>query len=202
MIKGFKSKYYLLFIIPSAFLFYIIAIILNCPHNLIYAQSSNNNSLSTYQNSTYGITIKYPPDWNVVESSAIKGTDIDIATFISPNQIDNAIVDIYKDKKDIIDKDTSTYLNSTISLYKNDLKDFKIIESSTNNLLAGSNVAYKLIYTYTTGDGFKMKDFETGAIIENKKYRIVYDGKESVFDSYLPLVQDMINTFKISSTDN
>lgn len=47
-----------------------------------------------------------------------------------------------------------------------------------------------------------MKDLETGAIIGVKIYRIVYDGKESVFDNYLPLVQDMINTFKVTPTNN
>lgn len=197
MINGFKRKY-ILFIIPLVFIFYM-AIGLDKPLVLVYAQNSN-NSLSTYQNSTYGITIKYPHNWSIIDSAGIENTDVDIVTFLSPNQDDNAIVEVHQDKPDNVDRDIGAYLSSTISLYKNNLHDFKVIESNTNSSLAKNN-AYKLIYTYTTGDGFKMKDLETGTMIGTKIYYIIYDGKESVFDNYSPIVQTMIDTFKVAATN-
>ena len=110
-------------------------------------------------------------------------------------------MDVHQDKLGNGNKDIASYLNSAISLYKNDLHDFKVIESNTNSLLAGSK-AYKLIFTYTTGDGFKMKDMEIGTISDDKVYYIIYDGKESLFDNYMPIVKPMIDSFKSTTTNN
>jgi eukaryotic-like serine/threonine-protein kinase len=198
MIEEFKSKY-ILFIFLGVFLSGM-TIISNNLSNLVYALDTN-TSLSTYENSTYGITIKYPHNWVIIGSAGIEDTDVDIVTFISPNQSDNAIVDVHQDKLDNGNSDIGAYLSSIISSYKTDLHDFKVIGSNTNSSLVGKN-AYKLIYTYTTGDGFKMKDMEIGTIIENKVYYIVYDGKESLFDKYIPIVQTMIDSFKVTSTNN
>jgi hypothetical protein len=194
MTNGSKSKY-ILFIIPLVFLLCMVIYSAKF-QNTVYAQNTN-NSLSSYQNSTYGITIKYPHNWSIIGSAGIQDTDVDIVTLLSPNQDDNAIVEVHQDKIGNDTKDIGTYLSSTSSLYKNSLKDFKVIESNTNSVLAG-NKAYKLVYTYTTGDGFRMKDMEIGTMINNKVYYIIYDGRESVFDTYTPIVQSMIDTFKIN----
>lgn len=198
MINGFKRTY-ILFILPVVFISGITIISNNLP-NLVYAQDTN-TSLSSYENSTYGITVKYPHNWSIIGSAGIEDNDADIVTFLSPTQNDNAVVDIHQDKPTNGNSDIGTYLSSTISLYKNNLQDVKVIGSNTNSSLAG-NKAYKLIYTYTTSDGFKMKDMEIGTIIGNKAYYIVYDGKESLFDNYLPIVQNMIDSFKVTVTNN
>jgi hypothetical protein len=198
MINGFKRKY-MLFILPIVFIASMTIISSNL-QNLVYAQDSN-TSVSTYKNSTYGITIKYPHNWSIIDSSGIEGNDVEIVSFLSPNQNDNAIVGIHQDKPINGNSDIGTYLSSTISLYKTNLHDFKAIESNTNSTLAG-NKAYKLINTYTTNDGFKMKDMEIGTIIGNKVYYVIYDGKDSIFDNYQPIVQNMIDSFKITPTNN
>lgn len=198
MINGFKRTY-ILFILPVVFISGITIISNNLP-NLVYAQDTN-TSLSSYENSTYGITVKYPHNWSIIGSAGIEDNDADIVTFLSPTQNDNAVVDIHQDKPTNGNSNIGTYLSSTISLYKNNLQDVKVIGSNTNSSLAG-NKAYKLIYTYTTSDGFKMKDMEIGTIIGNKAYYIVYDGKESLFDNYLPIVQNMIDSFKVTVTNN
>jgi hypothetical protein len=195
MINGFKRKY-ILFILSVVFISGM-TIISNNLTNLVYGQDTN-TSLSTYKNTTYGITIKYPHNWSIIDSAGIEGTDVEIVSFLSPNQNDNAIVGVHQDKPINGNIDTGTYLSSTMSLYKNDLHDFKVIESNANSSLAGNN-AYKLIYTYTTGDGFRMKDMEVGTIIGNKVYYIIYDGKESLFDNYLPIVQNMIDSLSNTS---
>ena len=196
MTNEFKSKYFL-FIIPLVFLSCLAIYSVKLP-NLIYAQDTN-SSLSTYQNLTYGITIKDPHNWSIIGSAGVQDTDVDIIAFLSPIQDDNVIVEVHQDKLGNSNKDIGAYLSSLSSLYKNDLKDFKIIESNTNSFLAG-NKAYKLVYTYTTGDGFRMKDMEIGTLIGNKVYYISYDGRESVFDNYTPIVQSMADTFKVTPT--
>jgi hypothetical protein len=47
-----------------------------------------------------------------------------------------------------------------------------------------------------------MKDMEVGTIIGNKVYYVIYDGKESLFDNYLRVVQNMIDSFKVTPTNN
>jgi hypothetical protein len=47
-----------------------------------------------------------------------------------------------------------------------------------------------------------MKDMEIGTIIGNKVYYVIYDGKDSIFDNYQPIVQNMIDSFKITPTNN
>jgi hypothetical protein len=198
MINGFH-RINILFILPIVLLSGLTIIISNNLPNVVYAQDTN-TSLSTYKNSTYGITIKYPQTWSIIDSAGIEGTDVEVVSFLSPNQNDNAIVGIHQDKPVNGNSDIGTYLSSTISLYKNALHDFKFIESNTNSSLAG-NKAYSLVYTYTTNDGFKMKDREIGTIIGKKIYYIIYDGKDSVFDNYQHIVRDMIDSFKLTPTN-
>jgi hypothetical protein len=194
MVNGTKWKY-ISFSIPVIFISSIIIILSHIP-NLVYTQNAD-NIFSTYQNSTYDITIKYPHNWDIDESGGIENTDADIVTFSSPNQNDTATVDIHQDLPENGTRGISGYLMSEISIYKNNLNNFKVIESSIGNSLTGNN-AYKLIYTYTNEDGSKMKDMEIGTLIGNKIYYIAYDVEEPIFDSYLPIVQNMIGSFKVT----
>src|SRR5919112_320469 len=170
MIKGFKRNY-ILFIIPLFFIFGIMTVISNNLSSIAFAQGANTNSgFLTYENSTYGISIKYPHNWSIIGSAGIEDTDVDIVTFLSPNQTDNAIVDVHQDKLGNGNKDLAAYLNSAISLYKNDLHDFK--------------------------------DIEIGTKVGDKVYYIIYDGKESLFDNYMPIVKTMIDSFKATTINN
>ena len=194
MNNAFKLKH-VLFIIPL-FIISAIIIISNNQIGLVQAQSTNDTFL-TYQNLTYGITIKYPSNWTLDDSGGVDDTDVDIITFNSPSQSDNATVDVHQDKLDTDISNIDSYLKFTISSYQQDLKNFNIIESDKNSSISGNN-AYKLIYTYTNDNGTKMKDLETGTIGGNNNvYYIVYDGEASVFDKYLPSVQRMINSLQI-----
>ena len=47
-----------------------------------------------------------------------------------------------------------------------------------------------------------MKDMEIGTILDDKVYYIIYDGKESLFDNYMPIVKPMIDSFKSTTTNN
>jgi eukaryotic-like serine/threonine-protein kinase len=194
MAIAFKIRH-IVYTIPIFFVFAVIFSILYYP-DLAYAQSSN-NTFSTYQNSTYGITIKYPTAWSYDQNGGIDDTDVDIVTFFSPDQNNNATLDVHQDKLDNASSDIGSYLRFTTSSYKGELKNFNVIESDTNSSLAG-NAAYKLIYTYTNDDGTTMKDLETGTLIGNNKiYYLVYDNLESDYQKDLPTVQSMIKSLQI-----
>ncbi len=104
----------------------------NSPLNLVYAKDVN-TSLSTYENSTYDITIKYPHSWSFDESGGIDDTDVDIVTFSGPNQYDIATVDIHQDKLGNGNSDIGAYLKSEILVYNDNLDDFKVFDSNINS---------------------------------------------------------------------
>src|SRR6185436_19762972 len=106
MIKGFKRNY-ILFIIPLFFIFGLITVVSNNLSTITFAQGANTNR-------------------SIIGSAGKEDTDVDVVTFLSPNQTDNAIVDVHQDKLGNGNKDIAAYLNSAISLYKNDLHDFKV----------------------------------------------------------------------------
>jgi hypothetical protein len=67
---------------------------------VISQNSSAGNAVSIYQNTNYGILIKYPSDWSKQEPTA-SGTPINVARFVSPTGPDSnptADVAIYIDR--------------------------------------------------------------------------------------------------------
>ena len=163
------------------------------------AQQTMTTNLSTYQNSTYGIKIQYPSSWDKEENGTKQDMETDIVTFYPPAGNSNASLDITTD--DISDEkgiSLTRYANDGLSDLKGDpsLQSFKLIGLTTNNILAGLP-AYKSLYTYVDGKT-TFKDMEIGAIKGDKAYILTYEGGTDEFDKYLPTVQQMINSFKIT----
>ena len=86
---------------------------------------------------------------------------MDIVTFSSPNQTDNAILDVHQDIQDDSSNNVTAFLGSELLFYKNNFRDFQVDDSIVNHLLTGNN-AYKMNYTYTDNDGSKIKALELG----------------------------------------
>jgi hypothetical protein len=168
----------------------------------------NNSTYSTYENSTYGIHVEYPSDWTIQESNAT-GTLIKIATFVSPTGPDSdptAGVSIYMDKLH----------NSTITLnnyahfvafvdYENKpsyFHAFKLLELSTNSSILAGKSAYTIIGTYQNPPFGLQQLMEVGTIIGDKAYMIQYIADAPRYSDYLPAVQKMIGSMRITSQGN
>lgn len=124
-------------------------------------------NLLTYANSTYGIKFQYPSDWDIVQNGTKQDTETDIVTLYPPLNNSNASIDVSTD--DISDEkgmSVAQYSSEGLSDLKQSLKDFKVIEPTTNNVLA-TLPAYKLVYTYHDGNTV-LKDMEIGAIKGDK----------------------------------
>jgi hypothetical protein len=76
------------------------------------------------------------------------------------------------------------------------LIDFKVIESNTNSTLAGKP-AYKLVYT-DVEDGINYKSMEIGTIAGDRLYYVKYLVEEEQYPDYLPTVQKMVDSLKIT----
>jgi hypothetical protein len=148
-----------------------------------------------YQNNTYGVTIEYPAGWSPSPGES-NDSSVNIVT-LSPtnNDYTSATVDLFVDNVNS-NKSLNQLVSDIISDDKSNLTNFKL-ESNLNASLA-KLPAYKLMYTYIDR-GQNFKELETGTIVGNKIYYIQYYNSPAQFDTNLPVVQKMIDSFKISS---
>jgi eukaryotic-like serine/threonine-protein kinase len=165
----------------------------------VFAQQTTKSTTNflSYVNSTYGIKLQYPSSWDKEENGTRQGTETDVVTFSPPAINSTASLDISID--DISDEKGITlpqYASSGISDLKQSLKSFKLVGSATNSVLAGLP-AYKSIYTYVDQNTI-FKDMEIGAIKGDKAYVLTYEAGVNEYDKYLPIIQEMINSFQIT----
>jgi eukaryotic-like serine/threonine-protein kinase len=173
------------------------------------ASNSNNlssaipNKLLDYKNSTYGISMQYPANWESTpgENNNSGDSSIDVVSF-SPTGENNssATVDLLVDTVDS-SQNLKQFVSDSISDNKIDLKDFKVLDSSTGDVTLASAPAYKIVYTYTDA-GQNFKGLETGTIIGNKVYFVQYENSPAQYDRDLPSAQKMIDSLKIENSAN
>jgi hypothetical protein len=163
----------------------------------LLAQTTQANLL-TYQNSTAGIKMQYPFNWDKQENGTRQDTHTDLVTFTPPTINSNASLDVTVD--DITDSPGTTLAqyasDETGSLkqqYANN--DFKLIESKSSIILAGLP-AYRIVYS-SVDQNTTTKDMEIGAIKGNKVYSLTYEGGPNEYDKYLPIALKMIDSFRL-----
>ena len=156
------------------------------------------DKMISYDNSTYGIRMQYPSNWQKEENvtSDNKSMLVDVVKFISPTK--NAS-DPSSESLDIKIDNISDMQPITLAKYANnsieDLgKDFDIIKLDRNASLS-NNPAYKLVYTGVE-EGVNLQEILT--IKGDKAYIISYNAEPTKFSYYLPTLQKMINSFQIA----
>ena len=141
----------------------------------------------TYNNFTRGIKIDYPKGWTVIDQFGLG--------FFSPNENDSdtfregLLISKGPHGNESIDKLAA----GVLQIYNSSLPNFKLIESKGSTF--HGNPAQNLIYTFNPGNG-TIKVFESGATENNSIYIFQYRAQENKFDSYLPTIQRMIDSFK------
>ncbi|MFZ0221812.1 MAG: PsbP-related protein [Candidatus Nitrosopolaris sp.] len=160
------------------------------------------DKMFTYENSTYGIRMQYPSNWqkeeNVSSGSDNKSMLVDVVKFISPtkNASDSSSesLDIKIDKiSDIQPITLAKYANNSIEDLR---KDFDIIKLDRNASLS-NNPAYKLVYTGVE-EGVNLQAMLILTIKGDKAYIISYNAEPTKFSYYLPTLEKMLNSFQIT----
>ncbi len=135
------------------------------------------NSLLPYDNSAYGISIKYPKTWKLEpKQDPITGS---IATFVSPEKGNSAI---------------SLENVSLTHDIKASNQDAVIVEEGKTNL--ANRPAYQIVYTKKDG-GSTLKRLQVWTVKNNKAYVITYTADSDKYSKYLENAQEMINSFEI-----
>lgn len=160
------------------------------------------NEFLTYENDTFGIRLKYPPDWDYYGNIETGGF-IDIATFQAPfegrtdlsSPILIASIDTLPADRNI---SLADYAEGIISSNKLSDPTYNVLESSTD----GSGVtllgkpAYRILATYML-DNITYTTTEIGTFVDGKVYVLTYDADETEFYENQPIAQEMINSFEV-----
>ena len=188
--KNKKALSMLVIVVMLSGVFLIVA-----TNKTVFAQHTTTTNLLTYENSTNDIKMLYPSTWD----KQVNVTSPDVVTFyphaINSNARLTVTVDDISDEKGI---PLAQYASDSNDAIKHQTKDFKLVGSTTNNTLAGLP-AYKSIYTYADNNT-KVQGMEIGAIKGDKVYIFTYEAGPNEYDKYMPMVQQLIKSFQITSS--
>ena len=153
-------------------------------------------SFLTYSDPILGIKMEYPSGW----TQELEGGGL--VTFIA--NLENGDSNTYpaavgiKVQNLVSSKNIS--LNEITKIQIKDLKqshpDFKLIES-TESMLAGNNMAHKIVFTATDDSEHQRKAMQIWTLKGDKAYLITYKAEPETYSKYLPTIQKMIDSFQI-----
>ena len=173
------------------------------------AQSSSQNAtgnatMLVYQNSTYGIKMKYPSGWTVTEfnNSAAAPTKL-VVGFTSPIGEQSA-ADVVPETvvigvEELASKNMGLgpYTTLQLSLLSEATQGFDLLESHPTAI--ANNPAHQIVYSETVGP-LKLKKTQFWTVKDGKAYIAVYAADESNYSAQLPTAKRMLDSFEIIKT--
>ena len=164
----------------------------------IMKDNSTNLQMSTYKNKDFGFMIDYPSSWIVQEDNLHFNT---IAAFelVAKNvhNFPNATNNVTLAEVDIRIVDNPDNITAQ-DLGVKDIDTTGQVIMSTSNTTLDHLPALKIVdYTF---DGLTIKHMQVWTILpkQNVKFLIYYIVQPTLYDQYLPIVQKMLNSFRLS----
>jgi hypothetical protein len=155
-----------------------------------------NVNFLTYTNDTYGLKIQYPSNWLKEESH--NQTSNDIVKFSAPNRAAPASLNIVGGKPAPQNIPLITYIDASIDALRQSFSNFSLIGSNATTL--GDSPAQKIVYTATLPlSGVELKFMQIFTIKDSKSFVITFGTLPTIFSTYLPTVQKMIDSFAFTS---
>jgi hypothetical protein len=155
---------------------------------------STAGEMLTFDDRALGLAIKYPNDW---ERSKIGQDQV---TFIAPRQIDSPSFPAGLGIKSHNVTSTNATLDflakEIITDLKRDSRDFKLLSSGHSSL--NKFEAYEISFSATDDNDAKRRAIQLVVKPENLVYVITYKAYPEKFESYLPLIENMLDSLKFS----
>jgi hypothetical protein len=173
---------------------------------------ANTNNVSTYHNTSLGINLQYPSNWQVQGRTGIDNNNNNTASsikFSSPSKKDLMVVSVYTQNLSSlpVERQQNITLDSLtrtgISAAKENLNNLQFLDLETTNVTLGlgqNNPAHKVIYSNTNKNAsfpLQFVTMQTYTIKDGKIYGISYVSEASQFFRHLPAVQRMVDSFQI-----
>jgi PsbP-like protein len=158
-------------------------------------QSLGNGSL-VYDSPVYGIRTQYPGGWEIVIQNT---TNPSLSLrFNSPLENDT---DTFRENVRLVintisnNTALSNFTGAALASYLELYPDLELIELSSTNLTNNAIPAYKLVASLKQEGLDFMQIF---AIKEDTVYTILYTSEKTKYSTYLPVVENMINSFEVT----
>jgi hypothetical protein len=149
--------------------------------------------LATYSNPNLGFSLEYPSDWQKEES----------LTFVSPQGgISNRSPEVISVTTEVLptsDFSLDRYSEAAISQVES-FQDFKLLNSSST-MLAGLP-AHMILYTFTDESQTPLQNLQVWTIKDGIAYVITYGGVSEEFESSLPVLQSVMDSFSLAANDS
>lgn len=142
--------------------------------------SSATQNSTTYSDLADGISIQYPSGWEKIEYPAVPLSSTGykvVVNFLAP--IVNA----------------SDQWREYLMIQVLNQSAVKSLVPQVNTTLAG-NPGYKLVYT-NNEESFHLKTLEVWTTIGDHTYLLIYKAEATKYSGYLPIIQRMLDSFRV-----
>ena len=149
-------------------------------------------ALSLYENTDYGFKVERPELWSIQNRDDFFATGV---TFFAPLENDS---DGFKERVSILVEDLPSdvsleqYTEDSIAEIKK-LSDPNVGDAQTVNL--GTNEGRQIIYIGEVNNN-TVQRMQTWAIEDNRAYIVTYTARPDSYNTYLPTVEQMIESFE------
>ena len=187
---------------------------------LIFILSTNTTSSSafqnsiryflTYVNSTYGIKMQVPSNWDLQEvGNRLNDSSITIIRLTPSFDIHRSFDTDPSDGSNYLDINEQKYfrnmsldslMKNNINIIKNDknTSDFKLMSSTTDAILAGQK-AYTLVYA-STYNGLKTITMDSATLCGDRIYSAAYSVEPLNYVEFAQTAQKMVGSLKLIMT--
>jgi hypothetical protein len=143
----------------------------------------------TWESPPYGVKINYPSNWRVEKGKHPSKLELFKSPKESPSDMifENVAISLYNITSGTIEQLVPLFINQ----HRKNFHNLTIIESAPTTL--GGRQAHRLV---VEAEGKRIMDVFT--VEKNKVYEIAFASIPSKFDSYLPIVQKMLDSFEIT----
>jgi hypothetical protein len=148
----------------------------------------------TYENSTFGLKLKYPSNWSSKQSST-NDPFLKILSVLSPVNDEASSFRIGVQSSDGGLINIKEFANNTVSKYEKEIPSFQTILYNPNSVLSGHS-AYQIEGSYSK-DSAKQYLTETGVLFNNKIYIFQFNTPDSKSTHYLTSVRAMVESVQL-----
>jgi hypothetical protein len=152
-----------------------------------------------YENTLHRIRIEYPSNWIEDETNEENGDFITVTEFRTTIENKSPFVTLFINKLPKDDISLREFVDKEMDELRKDSRNFSTTEFTSTVL--GETPAHKLVYSEDRSINDKRDSVYTEMIIwtkiGDKVYEIRYSAKKPDYMRYLPLVDHMINSFKM-----
>ena len=188
----------------------LIFILSNSTNISLASQNSIVSDFFTYVNSTFGIKIQVPSNWDLQEvGNRLNGPTVTIIRVTPAFNIhksfdtDPSDGSTYLDinvQNNIRNMSLDTLMKNNINIIKNDrnTSDFKLVSSTTDAILAGRK-AYTMVYA-STYNGLKTMTMDSATICGHRIYSATFSAEPSNYVEFAQTARKMFESLRLTTT--